>query len=82
MEELTYVLVGPDRFRAQVIAEACRDAGLDVELLTSDAQGTGPHMGWAENYRLLVRTHDLDAVAAIVEQSRDNARTGQPETAP
>jgi hypothetical protein len=40
MEGLTYVPVGTDRFRAQVIAEACLAAGSRVELLTSDDSRT------------------------------------------
>jgi hypothetical protein len=78
MEELTYVLVGPDRFHAQVIAEACRAADLEVELLTADAEGTGPEMGWAQDHRLLVHRGDLETVMAIVERSQSQPRPEHP----
>jgi hypothetical protein len=82
MDDLKYVLVGPDRFRAQVISEACRAAGLVVELLTSDAEGSGPEMGWAEDHRLLVRRSDLDTVLAIVKRSQSNLDPEQSDIAP
>jgi hypothetical protein len=65
MDDLTYVTVGFDRFRAQVIAESCRAAGLEVRLLASDDSGYGP----VQPHRLLVRSDDLEEVLAVVEKS-------------
>ena len=53
MGDLTHVPVGGDRFRAQLIAEACRAAGLEVELLTADDSGTFRY-GEIQPHRLLV----------------------------
>ena len=63
MDDLTHVPVGMNRFRAQVIAEACHAAGLKVELLSSDSSGELPL------YRLLVRSDDLEQVLAVIEKS-------------
>ena len=68
MGELTQVSVGTDRFRAHVIAEACRAAGLEVELLLSD------DTYFYADIRLLVRTADLEQVAALVQTTdRDDS---------
>lgn len=67
MGELTYVLVGTDRFRAQLIAEACRAAGLEVELLTADDSGTFMY-GAIQPHRLLVRLEDVDQVEMVVTE--------------
>ena len=63
MDELTQVSVGADRFRAHVIAEACRAAGLEVELLMSD------DTHFFVEIRLLVRTADLERVAALIQKA-------------
>ncbi|MCJ7725240.1 MAG: hypothetical protein MUP76_02460 [Acidimicrobiia bacterium] len=69
--DLLYVPIGGDRFEAQVIAEACRAAGMRVELLTSDASGVHPHLGMAQGHRLLVSAADADRVRAIIaDQSK------------
>lgn len=65
MDDVTYVTLGTDRFKAQVIAEASRAAGLEVKLLMSDDSGYGA----VQPHRLLVHSADLERVQAIVEQS-------------
>jgi hypothetical protein len=68
MDDFAYVPVGTNRLRAQVIVEACRAAGLVVELLASDDSGYGniyPH-------RLLVRSADREQVMAAIEESGIN----------
>ena len=73
MDDLTQIPVGMNRFRAQVIAEACQAAGLKVELLSSDSwQGELPL------YRLLVRSGDLEQVLAVIEKSDIAERWDQP----
>ncbi|MBI5156614.1 MAG: hypothetical protein HZA58_01225 [Acidimicrobiia bacterium] len=62
---LVYVPVGPDRFQAQVIAEACRNAGIRLELLTADESGVDPMMGIVQGHRLLVAAKDAKRVEAI-----------------
>ena len=66
-KELVYVAVGPDRYQAQIIADACRSEGYQVELLSADIEGIAPNLGWAESHRLLVFAEDADAVRAIVD---------------
>lgn len=73
MDDPTYVPVGTDRFRAQVIAEACRAEGLEVELLTADDNGTFSMYGEIQQHRLLVRSGDLAQVLALIQRS-DGAR--------
>jgi hypothetical protein len=73
MEELAQVQLGTDRFRAYVIAEACRAAGLKVKLLTSDDSGYAN----IEPHRLLVRSADLEQVAAVIDKSDDENRRRQ-----
>ena len=68
-ERLVYVPVGGDRFRAQMIAEACRVEGLQVELLTDDESGADPIMGRIQGFRLLVAATDVDRVQAIIGRS-------------
>jgi hypothetical protein len=65
--ELAYVSIGPDRYQAQIIADACRSEGLRVELLLADIEGNAPNLGWVESHRLLVLAEDADAVRAIVD---------------
>lgn len=67
--DLTYLSVGSDRYRAHLIAEACRAEGIRVELLTSDAGGADPALSYLQDHRLLVYTGDLDRVRAIVARS-------------
>jgi len=66
---LVYVPVGSDRFRAQMITEACRAEGLRVELLTADESGVDPIMGRIQGFRLLVAAGDADRARAIVHRS-------------
>lgn len=70
MDDLTYVPLGSDRFRAQVIAEACHSAGLNVKLLVADDSGYGA----VQAHRLLVRTDEVDKVMAVVEKSDTGSR--------
>lgn len=63
MDDLEQIPVGTDRFRAQVIAEACRDEGLEVELLMSDDT-----YFYAE-IRLLAHADQLEQVLAVVQKS-------------
>lgn len=63
MDDLKQIPVGTDRFRAQVIAEACRAEGLDVELLMSDDT-----YFYAE-IRLLAHADQLEQVLAVVQKS-------------
>jgi hypothetical protein len=70
MTRLVYVPVGSDRFAAQVIAEACRSAGIKVELLTGDQSGVDPVMGIIQGHRLLVAEEDVARVEAIVGRTR------------
>jgi hypothetical protein len=67
--ELVQVPVGEDRFQAQIVAEACRAAGIRVELLTGDASGVDPVLGIIQGHRLLVRADDVERVRAILERS-------------
>lgn len=68
-QRLVYVPVGGERLRAQMIAEACRAEGLQVELLTADESGVDPIMGRIQGFRLLVASGDLDRVKAIIRRS-------------
>lgn len=68
-QRLVYVPVGGERLRAQMIAEACRAEGLQVELLTADESGVDPIMGRIQGFRLLVAAGDLDRVKAIIRRS-------------
>jgi len=68
-ERLVYVPVGGDRFRAQMIAEACRAEGIRVELLTADESGVDPVMGRLQGFRLLVAAADEGRVRAILRRS-------------
>jgi hypothetical protein len=68
-DELVYVPVGGDRFRAQMIAETCKAEGLRVELLTADESGVDPIMGHIQGFRLLVSAGDTDRVRAIIGRS-------------
>ena len=64
MDELKYVRVGFDRFRAELLVEACIAAGLEVKLLAADDSGftvDQPH-------RLLVRSNEFEKVLAIIQQ--------------
>lgn len=68
-DDLVYVPVGTDRFRAQVIAEACRAEGIQAEILTADDDGTDPYMTLMQRHRLLVHRRDLPAVQGIIDRS-------------
>jgi hypothetical protein len=68
-DQLVYVPVGGDRFRAQMIAETCKAEGLRVELLTADESGVDPVMGRLQGFRLLVASADADRVWAVIERS-------------
>jgi hypothetical protein len=68
-DELVYVPVGGDRFRAQMITETCKAEGLRVELLTADESGVDPIMGHIQGFRLLVASADTDRVRAIIGRS-------------
>ncbi len=63
--DLVYVPVGSDRLQAQVIAEACRRAGIRLELLTADESGVDPVMGIVQGHRLLVTAKDVKRVESI-----------------
>jgi len=76
MDDLRFVPVGTDRFRAQVIAEACRAAGLEVKLLLSDDSGYGA----VQPHRLLVRSGELEQVLAVVRKSDSDGRPDRPDT--
>jgi len=62
---MEYLDVGPDRFHAQLIAEACRADGLEVELLTADDDGTDPWWGVIQHHRLLIHSEDRDTVTRV-----------------
>jgi len=68
MAEPVYLSVSGDRFEAQVVAEACRAAGIRVELLTADDSGVDPVLGIIQRHRLLVAAEDLDRVRVILER--------------
>ena len=75
MTKLEYIDVGPDRLRAHLITQACRAAGLRVELLTSDDEGTFPMWGIIQHHRLLIRSDDRNRVEAIIRHP-DGKHTG------
>ena len=64
-DELVQIPMGTNRFRGQVIAEACQAAGLRVQLLLSDDSGYGN----VEPHRLLVRSDQLEQVMAVIKRS-------------
>ena len=66
---LVYVPVGGDRFRAQMIVEACRAEGLRVELPTADESGVHPIMGRIQGFRLLAAAGEVDRVRAVIGRS-------------
>jgi hypothetical protein len=78
MDDLRFVPVGTDRFRAQVIAEACRAAGLEVKLLLSDDSGYGA----VQPHRLLVRSGELEQVLAVVKKSDSDGSPDHPDLTP
>lgn len=63
------VPLGSDRFRAQLIAEACRAEGIKVEVLFGDDSGFNPHLGLLQGHRLLVAPADVERVEAIIESA-------------
>lgn len=65
-DDLEYVPVGTDRWRAHLVAEACRAVGIPVQLLTSDASGVDPALALMQSHRLLVRRTDLDRVRTVI----------------
>jgi hypothetical protein len=68
-DELEYIAVGSDRYRAHLIAQAVRAEGIRVELLTGDDSGVDPFIALIQNHRLLIRSADADRVRAIVDRS-------------
>jgi len=68
-DELAYIPLGGDRYRAHLIAEAVRAEGFKVELLTADDSGVDPFLAMIQSHRLLVRSEDVDRIQAIVDQS-------------
>lgn len=68
-DDLIYVPVGGNRYRAHLIAEACRAEGIRVELLTGDDSGVDPHLGFIQGHRLLIRSVDESRVTEIVARS-------------
>jgi hypothetical protein len=64
-DELPYIPMGTHRFRAQIIAEACRNEGLRVQLMLSDDSGYAN----VEPHRLLVRSDQLEQVMAVIKRS-------------
>jgi hypothetical protein len=73
-DEIVVIRVGSDRFRAQVIAEACRAEGITVELLTGDDSGVDPFMAVLQQHRLLVAAPDADRVRAVIERGAPGER--------
>lgn len=71
--ESVYVPVGPDRFEAQMIVAACRNAGIRVELLTADESGVDPVMGIVQGHRLLVSPDDVPRVRRILARRSSRA---------
>ena len=69
MDDLRDIPVGPDRFRAVTIEQACRAAGFKVELLFADDSGYGA----LQSHRLLVKAKDYPQIMEIVRHS-DNVR--------
>jgi len=67
--QLVQVPVGEDRFQAQILAEACRAAGIRVELITGDASGVDPVLGIIQGHRLLVRADDVGRVGVILRKA-------------
>ena len=64
-KEFTQIPMGTNRFRVQVIAEACLAEGLRVQTLLTDDSGYGN----VEPHRLLVRVDQLEQVLAVIEKS-------------
>jgi Tfp pilus assembly protein PilN len=73
-DDIVVIRVGSDRFRAQLIAEACRAEGITVELLTGDDSGVDPFMAMIQQHRLLVAAGDADRVRAIVDRGSPSER--------
>jgi hypothetical protein len=74
-DDVVVIQIGSDRFRAQVIAEACRAEGITVELLTGDDSGVDPFMAIIQQHRLLVAAEDADRVRAVVERGSPRRRS-------
>ena len=55
-----------DRFEAQVVAAACTDAGLTVELLLMDESGNVPGLNALTPHYLLARLDELEEVHEIL----------------
>jgi len=64
-DELIQISVGNHRFRALVIAEACRAVGLNVKLLMSDDSGYGN----LETNRPLISARDLEQVTEVIQKT-------------
>jgi hypothetical protein len=73
-DKLVYVPVGSDRFRALVVAQACRAAGIRVQLLTSDDSGVRPHFSLMQDHRLLVAKDDVPRVEEIIARTSGSRR--------
>jgi len=67
--EIITLTLGVDAFDAGVVAEACRDEGLTVELLRMDDHGALPGNKALLPHRLLVRSDELDEVQQILARS-------------
>lgn len=65
---MEYVDAGPDRFRALLLAEACRAEGVEVGLLAGDDDGSFPWWGVVQHHRLLVHSSDRDTVTRIIQR--------------
>ena len=68
-DEIVRLELGFDRFEAQIIAAACTDAGLAVELLLMDESGNTPGRMALQPHCLLVRASELEEVRAILSAS-------------
>ena len=68
--ELIEVPVGGDRFRAHVLLEAVRAAGIEAELMTGDDSGVDPFLGMVQGHRLLIAAVDQYRVQAVLERVR------------
>lgn len=69
-DDVVSVDVGFDRFHAELLAEACRQEGCVVELLTMDDSGTSPGLPAGMPHRLLVRRSEREKVQAVLARTR------------
>jgi len=68
-EKLRTVDLGFDRFRAQLLAAACENDGLHVELLIMDDNGVAPGYTDLTPHKLLVRADDVERVGEVLTAS-------------